>query len=56
MTAQQNNILINMMLNGELVFDLSADDDQIMIRAYLKNRMRWIFIDGAGVEVERISE
>ena len=53
MTTQQNNVLINLMLNGELVSHFGSDNNEIM--AYIFNKVyKWIFINEKGKIVKAV--
>ena len=50
MTTQQNNILINLMLNGELVKNCGQIDDTIMVYVYQNEEFNFIYLDAEGRE------
>ena len=50
MTTQQNNILINLMLNGELVKNCGKINDTIMVCVYRNEEFNYIYLDEEGRE------
>ena len=50
MTTQQNNILINLMLNGEFVKSWDNGDEELMVCIYRNDDFQFIYLDKGGKE------